>query len=876
FSGKSEYYSEDVLRCEACMFCYKDLEYILYPFQKRFRDHIENGKCTIDELTMTAEQTYDPQTHTNRPEKLIVSGFANYPIFIIGADEKQIQLTYRFSFQREYDSSSISYLNTIPSFSMYPDVALEQEHLCRKFIYFTNSSCIQSSTENSSERNVILNQPECFGDLFDRNTDIAMHISREQYRFSVKEHCCHLLPVFEKDHCLGYVLNLRTKVTDYPPLLRRGGIPLQLELTPVNRGEDNGVMHIYVDYGSRSSAIAYRVGTTGQLQTKVITRNGRMVRQLLGVYAPERYHNFLDFDPLIRSVESIPSCIPENDLTDSSEILPFHRLLLSYRLHESEQEGMHLRYHRKNSSLRCRIPDNAQIPYQRHDNRGRGGNDDIGYVTLYSLCYLAVLYAVSLNCSDVMLYPVVSADHDMHKLISSMNQITEALQSFFALRIKHPMESPDSFMLRESLLVSNPVQAVPNVMTISVYIGDDRTEMTAVRYLDQNHRRVCAESSLPYGGRDLLYGVLYDALGNCISQKEAESFLLGIDGKLSFLSWKPEHEVLVRELVKSICKKFYANSDRIGKPRDDSWQACFDELLRYASIRIGTPDNPQDIKAKADLLIRCGILMPVICDFLDVAAANCEEPPTTVQLCFYGGAAEIIRLADAMTGSAEDGFLKTAERYLNQGRTYPCYISLSDSNSKSQVLNGMSLICTASGNDTEKLIMQNGVIFPLSQDMNPKISIVIPGSLRETVLKQFGFRSIDNQADIANNLEIRKNPKNFLPADLWDDTDTHSFKVYLSALRETFLRQKDVYDFTKTSFITEATFLTRKSNSDFLLSDHAEVSTFLPASEAEIYPEMLRNAAYLFETIRLLSEKYGNGFHEKYSGKDHSTYHFFC
>jgi hypothetical protein len=108
-------------------------------------------------------------------------------------------------------------------------------------------------------------------------------------------------------------------------------------------------------------------------------------------------------------------------------------------------------------------------------------------------------------------------------------------------------------------------------------------------------------------------------------------------------------------------------------------------------------------------------------------------------------------------------------------------------------------------------------------------------------------------------MEQRKKPESCIPDDVYGD-----MQLFMKEILSYFLFEKEFRELTDNSFFTNAS---RDTISDirqqFFRADNEYsgiASSFKKAAESEIYPEMIRSTAYMFEISRLLSKKYGKPF----------------
>lgn len=825
----------------------------LYPFTEKVADCMENGTVSA-KITMNVIESKSMTGAEKNFDAVIVKGEITFMIDFMDNYNKTVLLPITFQIQRKYKAEHIKSADSLGTFCMYPDIPFEYENRCGKYTFFYNL-CSTVKGRREAENSETEDIPS------------LLTLSGDRLCFNQVEKPLHLVKVALKDGLhSGYVLNFRTVSKSYPPLLVSGNtveIDFSVKSVPVSENR----MCVYLDFGSSSSIMGYKINN-GILMTDSITGNTPVIRELLAQYDIESYRNYINLSSVTGKKGVVPSAVVRCNGYEIDGFFPYHLGFVPFinKFTDYESGKMQIDISHKSELFSGKIHDSTKA-------------------VIYNMCYVAVCHAINMNCKDVVILPSFP-NEDYADIYSYLwEEVTDSIKTVFQdIEIHNLLQSKDRYLLYESIAVSNGIEGVGNnVLRISVDIGDSTTDISAV-FKNQGTVKVCGYSSLNYGGKKLLKESFHIMLKSIAEKNKAADFMkyvklfmLGDDGKNPFFISNGNDEEVSR-IIDDICRKFYPNSTRRGRPRNESWQNNFMELLSKVSINTakGEADPSRDYagsadnKIKADIIMRYAVLMPVIKDFVLTALDMCDsDENTAINISFYGGGAKGILLADNFT-SGDDSFLKKTSAYFKSCLKTECQVEVPLVNAKEQLLNGLAKLEPYIDNDGEYNISHfNNISFnAVWKEIDPA-NIYSFNEKREKKCKKFGLCRVNNQKQIEENYRQKKNPKNYISSEVCSE-----FKAYIGEIIDNFISDENISAFFKNTFVDSPLSETETSICNQLFSGK-DGTSFIIAEESAIYPEMIRSTAYMFEISRLLSEHFGKGFYGRFvTEKPHRTYKY--
>ena len=445
------------------------------------------------------------------------------------------------------------------------------------------------------------------------------------------------------------------------------------------------------------------------------------------------------------------------------------------------------------------------------------------------------------------------------------------MHEIFDIEIENVIDAKNKNLLYESIAISNGTEGVgDNVLRVNVDIGDSTTDMSAVLKRGKS-ACLCGYSSINYAGKKLLKQSFHSMLSSIGMKNDihkfreyVKKFLLGSENNHLNPFIIPNDENETTAVIEEICNKFYPNQRKGGKPRNESWQNNFMELIDTAEINAADGRKSSasysgkcDIKIKADIIMRYAVIMPVIKDFTETALAMCQsDEKTSINISFYGGGAKGITLADWFT-DGNDSFLKKVSAYFQNSFSQECYIEVPDVDAKVHLVRGLSNLDVYKDTDGENNIRpaDNSVDFVVSWKETDPSNIFTFNSIRAERCSKFNLVRAVNQEDVEENMVQHKKSENYMPDDVPQD-----FCKYAQDIISLFLYDSDIKEFFKDCFITNPSEETKNSIRKLLASDG---SAFESTLNSKVYPEMIKNTSYMFAMSDLLAGHFGNGFSEK-------------
>ena len=789
-----------------------------YPFSPEFADAVDMGSASVDRISLRVLLS-----DAKKPAHgAVVRGTFRGQVRFVDPNTGDCSVVpYLFHENKCYDVTHLHFADMAGTFCMYPDLPVEYEDRCSKYVFFSN---LNSTVTGRNEEAV---------PAFSDHAFISSSTGDKLCVFASNRQL-HVIPVKSSisDAHAGYVLNLRRcNKTPLPPLLPDFEAVQQIDVShePANPG---GRMYVYIDFGSSSSVIGYKCGDAGAFQTKSIMGNTSPVREILGQFDRRSYYGYLNFPSFYDHVDVVSSTILKfSDDDEKGMPFPYQYGIVPFVQHLSyfESIGMEVHTSHKESLTRSDIrPQTKAI--------------------LMNLCFAALCRAVDENCREAVLLPSIPNVSYEENYKNLLDKILEEIRRtiFPDLKTIHLLGCRDSYLLYESIAVSNSSNCLGDrTLTVNVDIGDLTMDLSAV-YNDFRNgvqtKTVCGYSSLKYAGKQLLKRSVRDMLlqigakaGEKNSVAEMRAFLTGENGRKAVLVPKHGEDLEdYRVLVELLCRKFKPSRLCGGLPADHSWESIFTEMLGKCEV---APDDC-DEQLKADLLLRYAVILPVIRHFIETSVKNCElEQIPAITICFYGGGSKGVQLLDRLTG---DFLLKMSAYFREFFST--CSISIPEDAAKTQLLSGLEKPEVFEENDGR--INVKLASFKSNSDwsrINPKEINYIRSRMRAQALP---FSGEDPPEE---NLRKRHDPKFFLSA---EDGFT-GWKQYVQEAISAFT-DGEIAELLKHTIDLVENDPKIVSAINASLDSGGSDSAFIMAADSDIYPEMIESVAYLMETGRVM------------------------
>lgn len=845
FRTACEGFTEDIFAENLCIMKIGYKYASLYPFEESISESIEKGIFSAEDLRLNVNK----KNKYSDIDSADISGLFVYTAEFENSDGSEAYVRYRFKKEKKYTKENIRNSFNLRTFCMYPDVPLEYEDMCTQYTYFSNSnSFVINSMDDSDDEMESIDLSKrrlgydgnieqiCFDGIF---SEAVLIKAQTDLVISFSAHQRHIIKVISPDNeYIGCVVNLRTLEYKRPSLLPEGfSVGIDLRHIEINRPQN--VMDVYVDFGSSSSTIGYRINN-GIMEYGSNIWSFPIVRELLSEYDRNSYINYINSDMTKFIADTVPSVSVKYNGGAVTDHIPNHEAWMPFKKRFTDFEKRRI-----------------DIDVSHKTELISGKNTESPEIIISSLCFTALCRAVNTGCSIVNFYPSLPNEEYAEPLIQIWNSVLESMEKVFKIRTDHMLKSVNKHFLYESIAFSNGTIGIGNnVLTISVDMGDSTTDMSAVFSNEFGEKKICGYSSLEYAGKNLLKESVRNIIGHMDVPDTAAAFMSGNDKKQPFfIPVCPQSPA--NNIILNISKKFFPGANRTGLPRNESWQNNFMELLETASVNTEKSTNIIDLKAQTDIIMRYTLLMPVVRDFVETALSICSaNSSTAIRILFSGGASKGFLLADKLTESSGVNYMKRAEKYFSDyfhGKCRICNVEIPSDNSKEQLIKGLSQLSVVTNNMgiTELYLTDQKMTVDVCWDEIAPKSV----NLNESRMKNcsnFKFRKIMHSEDIRYNSSQRKKAENCIPENAYN-----ALSAFLNELIAHFITEKEFVSFFKKSFVADANPLTRSAiNKQFVYKDN-EMTSFRRASDSEVYPEMIRSTAFLFETSRLLSECFG-------------------
>ena len=796
----------------------KDNSYIsLYPFRKTFAENLENKIASVEEMTMTCKK------EDEKLKEVTVAGkFCHRIHFLDNSDDNNRDCTIPFYFEEKkiYSGSSIKSADTVGTFCAYPDIPVEYEDRCRSYHYLYDLSVNVSGNGRACDLELsgVQSKKAYNGDdIYIYSSESPIHL------FNVSLHKTNYSS--ENRHA-GCIINVRMLDHECTPAMLEENSSVQINLN-TNIIQPNRTMYIYMDYGSSSSSVGYKL-ENGTMPLNDITGSTSIVRELVGKFNKEKYSLFLNMPSCYTKRLTIPSVVIEHcesafcDECFDNVLVPFHRSF-------SEYEKAYMKICDVDKSLMAR----------------REGNIDINLKAyIYNLCYTALCHVINLNCGRAVF--IQSFPNRSYQTIydTIMRSICEYFGNtvFPGLPIDYLINCNNNYLLYESLALTNiipPNQMADNNLIIGIDIGDSTTDMAAV-YCNNGNRTFCGYSSINYAGKHLLKGALFDIMYR-LGKSDRDSykqklkiFLIGENNNGGV--FRPKDGITsdtLQALAELLSDRFVCDLNDDGSMKNQAWENILLEILDWSDINI----NGFDSALKSDLVYRYALLIPVIADFIDTSLNSCGHRDASVSLNFYGGGSKGILLVDDITHVFKQKLREYLEKRLDKCNLR---VDVPQTDSKKMLLRGLeSLMVMHDNDDNYNVVLNgNGAVVCDWNYIAPREINRIRSELRRSRCAQYNIRPLNRDDDTNRNKNERYKMSNFI------NVPSRELLYFVSEIANDLIPNELRIDRLN---IANKHAIAEKIN-----------HSFEKAADAEIYPEMMRTTTFLFELSRLISESIKN------------------
>lgn len=779
-------------------------------------------------------------------------------------------LTYSYPVSKKYDLNHIKNITKLQTLCMYPNLPAAYEDRCSRYTYFScdgstimlgsifgmqesidlSNGIFKGAVDNSGVKNIIIRKdmPKKQSDTMYKATNTP---NGKVYTTTatVPEH---FVEVCDRNgNGCGYALNIRTMADDVPALLVDKASPIDISL-PSQIGASSNDLYAFVDFGSSSSCMKYRLGEHGKLIDTTV-KNNCTVRTFLAEYLKGDYKLIIN-DPT------------ENAHTKFMSISTVYDEVLGVNDYSIYKDA----WMPVTKNLSGYEPD-IKVSTSHKTELVEQTNVVSPNVIINNLCYMIACNAVSMNCNEAYVVPSLPSSDYKNSLDFIWNSaITDMKNMFPNLTIHNVINTPNLQFLFESIAISNGIPFLPpNNLQINIDMGDGTTDMSAIIIDDSGKISMCGYSSIEYAGKNLIKTTIRDILEHS-PEKTAENMFKGAMGPPLFTPFdstpagKSEYEGKVDNLIHD----FFQNGQLVHQ-KDDAWENKVMDVLSISNMKANV-----DQKVAANLILRYMLLMPVVKDFIHtaikIAGNKFEAGITTITIQFIGGSAKGIELLNVID-------LRTVKA----GHILESYFK----NEFGQSTNIIGILHVPHAKDGKNVLIDG--LSSLDVTMNPadgtfNLQTAIPidsidwnhvnpqnladfgedNSVHKNVLgKPFvsvadsGGNTIaaanKNKAVITSIVSYYKNPSN--PFD--------EFKEYFNdeiygKLIDNDDGNPDTIEMLIKDFLNNASSNMKSAVMSELLNASAGNSFYL-ATHSSIYPEMIKSAIYMFAISKLLSQFQG-------------------
>ena len=841
-----------------------------YPITDVLVQGLKNGGSYIDNVHF--EVTPDT-TKTNAVSEAVFS-FNYYDSLVFLSPSTAVtagnnDIKYQYSVKKTYGISDIKNITKLQTMCMFPNLPSKYENRCSHYTYFSldqayilpvpisnaketidlSNGIFRGVTGSDGQKQTIIKKDVKDGNFNTKNTPNGKVFTSVA---TVPEHFIEVCD--QNGNNCGYSLNIRTDIGDIPALLTSNSGTGDKIQTCTPEASGNSSLYSFVDFGSSSSCIKYRINNGALIENTVMNRC--TVRTFLAEYFKKDY-NYVINDPEINNLTkfmSISTVYDEVSGVDSYFIYKDAWTPVTNSLSEYKDPVI-----KTSPSNKTKIVDSAGVQSPN--------------IIVNSLCYTIACNAVSNGCSDVYIVPSLPSSDYKDNLVSIWNSAIKNTAVIFPnLTMHNTLNTNDIQCLFESVAVSNGTQKIPaNHMMISIDMGDGTTDMSAI-ISDTIGKNIsmCGHASIEYAGKNLIKTTIRDILEN-MPKSFAEKML---KGDLSYSDslftpfdntnkGKQEYDARIKALIDT-----FFNGNTLINQKDDAWENKVMDVLSISNLGKGI-----DQKVAGNLIVRYMILMPVVKDFINTAikiAGDKFTKSTTIKINFVGGASKGLWLfseIDSRNGAKSDTILKN---YFT--KAFPdnvvgfSGISPTKDDGKDILIDGLEKIEITNIGGGFKLVAPIKLTDGDWDKVNPKNISDLGDSIHQNSLN-VPFTSINEQnqdTEVARlkNLSVISSPQSYYKG-YPDDADSpfNEFADYFNneiykKLIDDGNGKPDTIEILIKNFVKNASADMKDAITREVLNA-SEGNSFYRATNSSIYPEMMKNAIFMFTLSKLLSEFHG-------------------
>ena len=650
--------------------------YCTYPFTQEACRMMEEGRLAINDLSVDLD-IRPGEVNKNKRRVMKATLNTEFTCQYIFDTADGVTSIHEQDY-RGIDSPAIVYgkehiicLRNMSTFFMYPNFPIEYEHKCKEFTYFSNSDAklfdqffdgattIDLSKGNNSEfcmYNPQTHREEPMFVVGPQNPEVNVSIGEDQHhiKHTKASYCSHFISVYgshdnEAVRC-GCILNVTLKNADEKPALLEPERKVSIDLCVRTPVVFNQKFNAYVDFGSSSSCVKYKLQGGGAPLSFGLVKDKCTLRSLLVNYEQKRSEACYEL------MINIPGEYNETDFPsmavayNSANVSPDYYPYMSYWMPLTKRPSTLM-------SSNVTVEPSNKVKIQEKGIAARNPN-----IIITNICYMIVCNAIMSNCDEIWVVPSLPSKKYLKGLKGIWNAAIKIMCKKFDIDLKKFhcafADGVDGqHFLYESIAISFVDLPVANSITVSVDIGDSTTDMTAIYRDAANNIYVCGYSSVNYAGKQLVKQLVYDIAKNA-EAPGVEVFELILKGEATVNGLAATHSSLLNRLnvaedtydgmADSLRDSLYKDATlRAGKDFCDYWENCVVEMLGLANLNT----DSFDWKIASDFIARYLFLMPVIRDFVEASiklagliSGSDVDLTSGVKINFYGGAGKGIQL----------------------------------------------------------------------------------------------------------------------------------------------------------------------------------------------------------------------------------------
>jgi len=856
----------------------------LYPMTDNLINGLASGICSVQNMQLhVAPDAVNPSTISSAD---ITFDYSSEFVFVpnpLSGLKAVFKIPYAVPQKKEYPLSRIRCITGMHTLCMYPNMPVNYEDRCTQYTYLSCDESIimrqplpgiedvnletgvfMGMLDNTGVKKVIIDRRNDAP----KNTVINNMTCNIYTKTAVKPE--HFIEVCDQlaSSC-GYLLNMQLSNGENLPALLTAGIPVQKITFNAPQANPVGDMYAYVDFGSSSSCMKFKFGTTGNLSNTIVN-NQCTLRMLLLDYAEA------DFTMLYRFILNHPG---KNTFVNFPSVSSVYNSTLG-------AAGDYYIYHTSFMPIVQTLSDYATANIDTNvSNKTKlavpaGATEVSPNIIINNLCYIIACNAAAKGCTTAYIVPSIPSKEYLSSLSSIWDSaIANMLTVFPNLQMKNVLHTNDYRYLYESVAISNGIVGIaPNTLQVNIDIGDGTTDMAAIIVNSLGIRNICGYSSIEYAGKNLIKTVIKDIMNNA-PRETAEAVFKGRMGYgSSAFSPLTGYTPAQRDLqADKLINDFFDNATLRKTPRK-TWENRVLDLLAYSNM-----DSGIDQKIAANFVTRYLVMMPVIKDFIKTSikiAGNHFIPGvTSVRIHFYGGSAKGIDLLNVIDNRTVNT-RKLIESYFQKEIQPNTTVIVPSGNAKHTLLDGLNALNITQLGHNQFQLAVGGVAAPSTaaiaaggvipwEVVNPSNTTIFgENNNPHHEATEFKFISSSdaggpvnaqmlNEAQLKNIQSYYTNSAQSIEEQSIEDLKEYFDKEIYGKLMNNQDKIQDVIEMVIIDFMDKASTNMQQEARNEILHGVAN-NSFYRATNASIYPEMMKNAIFMFAVSELFSK-----FHRK-------------